>query len=372
MPSEEADTAAKTRVVEGIRQGLHPACLGAWVDVQARKVRENTKERVRCAGEVHACVLPTHRYSCLNTPIDIALPPHPSPKHSRSRTLKTPSHPAAMGFSEPLVRDAKHASESKEEGNRFFKATDYESAVDCYTRAVDLCPFGEEHDYARSVYHGNRAQGYLSLSLFEDAVDDCDAAVRLQPRFVKAFMRRAQAKEALGRLEEAVADVKAVLEIDPTIGTARASCERLEAAIKKKNDEMKDEMLGAFTRPSFGAHGCDGGCGGCGGGRMLRDAMMEVRVRDATVVKVVLPSAPGCRRVLRRGCIEASRRSARYARAPVSSSRAMCANVTRLAAHACSIYSTRVHRALYHTLQRAHTLLVHITREQHFATRSRL
>ena len=39
VPSEEADAAAKTRVVEGIRQGLHPACLGAWIDVPARKVR---------------------------------------------------------------------------------------------------------------------------------------------------------------------------------------------------------------------------------------------------------------------------------------------------------------------------------------------
>ena len=84
VPSEEADAAAKTRVVEGIRQGLHPACLGAWIDVPARKVREETKEprthsRKVSTGGGHACVLPSKRYECINTSIDIALPPHSSP-----------------------------------------------------------------------------------------------------------------------------------------------------------------------------------------------------------------------------------------------------------------------------------------------------
>ena len=154
------------------------------------------------------------------------------------------SHPAAVGLTQPLIRDAQEASASKEEGNRFFKAGDLDAAVRCYTRALDLCPFGEDSDYARSVYHGNRAQCYLSLKLYQEAIYDCDDAIHFQPRFLKALMRRAQAKEQLDQLEDALADIKAVLEIDPTVLAAVQAQQRLSTAVKEKQEKMKEEMLG--------------------------------------------------------------------------------------------------------------------------------
>ena len=87
----------------------------------------------------------------------------------------------------------------------FFKARDFENAVECYSKALDLCPFGEDSHYARSVFYGNRAQCFLSMGEPEDAILDCDDALKLQPRFVKALMRRSQAHENLGHLEDALA-----------------------------------------------------------------------------------------------------------------------------------------------------------------------
>ena len=78
-------------------------------------------------------------------------------------------HPGAVSATAPVVRDQKKAAAMKEEGNRCFKAGDYEQAIDCYTSALDLCLFAEEHRYARSVYYGNRAQCWLSLLLSGEA-----------------------------------------------------------------------------------------------------------------------------------------------------------------------------------------------------------
>ena len=48
--------------------------------------------------------------------------------------------------------------------------------------------------------------GYINLSppKYEEVVADCDEALRLDPKYVKALNRRATALEALDRYEEAL------------------------------------------------------------------------------------------------------------------------------------------------------------------------
>jgi len=60
-------------------------------------------------------------------------------------------------------------------------------------------------------------------SKYELAVEDCTASVELDPRYVKAYMRRAQAYENLEDLDAALADIKKALEVDSTYPAARKS-----------------------------------------------------------------------------------------------------------------------------------------------------
>lgn len=51
--------------------------------------------------------------------------------------------------------------------------------------------------------------------LNESAIEDCTKALELNERYLKAIFRRAQLYEATDKLDEALADYKKILEIDP-------------------------------------------------------------------------------------------------------------------------------------------------------------
>jgi mitochondrial import receptor subunit TOM70 len=55
----------------------------------------------------------------------------------------------------------------------------------------------------------NESTGYVNMSppKNEEAVKDCDAALRLDPNYLKALNRRAAANESLGRYEDALRGV---------------------------------------------------------------------------------------------------------------------------------------------------------------------
>lgn len=150
-------------------------------------------------------------------------------------------HPAAI---EPVIRDAKAASAKKEEGNKWFKQGQLRKAEECYTEALLLSPLSADHDYSRAVFHGNRAACYLKMTLYDKCIRDCTESIALSPKYVKVIMRRAKAYELKEDLEAALADVKAVLEIDPSYTLARKECIRLEKAVTEKQEKMKEEVMG--------------------------------------------------------------------------------------------------------------------------------
>ncbi|KDO16803.1 hypothetical protein SPRG_15594 [Saprolegnia parasitica CBS 223.65] len=166
--------------------------------------------------------------------------------HAPERKAEAEGNPAlekAMDEMSLDAKDVKLASDAKEEGNSFFKEGRYLDAVDCYSKALRLCPIGTEYAYNRAVYSNNRAACLFYLGRQEEAIEDCTVAIELSPNYVKAFLRRAQAYEKLDKLEEALKDVKSVLEIDPTIASARDSEKRLSALVTERQEKMKAEML---------------------------------------------------------------------------------------------------------------------------------
>ncbi|BHF67505.1 Tetratricopeptide repeat protein 12 [Sparganum proliferum] len=66
------------------------------------------------------------------------------------------------------------AEKLKSQANDYFKAGDWENAVNIYTQAIDVCK-----DW--SVLYTNRAQAYLRCGKPEKALADCDLALRLLP-----------------------------------------------------------------------------------------------------------------------------------------------------------------------------------------------
>eukprot|EP01147_Barroeca_monosierra_P002063 gene2063-5122_t len=123
---------------------------------------------------------------------------------------------------------------------------DFEGAVELYTRAIDNCPVDRNEVAA---FYNNRAACYFHLENFNACVDDCSKAISLDPPYVKACLRRAQAQEKLEKLEDALKDYEEVLKHDRSNKTARDAAYRLPSQIKEQQEKMKEEMFSNFCIP---------------------------------------------------------------------------------------------------------------------------
>ncbi|KAI1327324.1 mitochondrial precursor protein [Xylariaceae sp. FL0255] len=94
-----------------------------------------------------------------------------------------------------------YALKLKAAGNKSYGSKDYNRAIDLYSKAI-LCK-------PDPVFYSNRAACYNALSEWEKVVEDTTAAVNLDPLYVKALNRRANAYEHLQQYSDALLDVTA-------------------------------------------------------------------------------------------------------------------------------------------------------------------
>ncbi|KAL5035473.1 hypothetical protein BDEG_23429 [Batrachochytrium dendrobatidis JEL423] len=82
-------------------------------------------------------------------------------------------------YKNPELSDA-----AREKGNELFKAHDYVNAVKQYSDAIKRNPEDPRN-------FSNRAACYTKLMALPEADKDCDAAIKLDPNFLKAYIRKA-------------------------------------------------------------------------------------------------------------------------------------------------------------------------------------
>lgn len=190
----------------------------------------------------------------------------------------------------------------KKDGNEQFKAGAFLEAYDMYTEAIESCPGmkGEEllksrddfdeqqrsiadqryreaeaerrrrmkegekvdekpsappeiskfvappHDYGKklAIYHSNRAACCTHLFRFDEAIRDCDIAILLNPKYTKAYLRRSAAYEKTERTEDALADAKEALALDPTNQSIKKTVARLQKLEDERLEKLKEETIG--------------------------------------------------------------------------------------------------------------------------------
>lgn len=109
---------------------------------------------------------------------------------------------------------------------------------------VTFQPPEHPHGSKLAIYHANRAACSLHLNRSEDCVEDCTIAIMLNPKYVKAYLRRASAHEAMEQTEDALKDAKVALEIDPRNAAARRDAARLQKLEDERLEKLKEETMG--------------------------------------------------------------------------------------------------------------------------------
>ncbi|CAI9285581.1 unnamed protein product [Lactuca saligna] len=135
-------------------------------------------------------------------------------------------------------------NEAKVEGNKLFGDGLYEEALLKYDYAIQLAPEISSLSEIRSICHNNRATCFFKLGKYEESIKECTKALELNPTYMKALVRKAEAHEKLENYEDAIAGMKKILELDPSNKQAKRTIIRLEPLAVEKREKMKEEMLG--------------------------------------------------------------------------------------------------------------------------------
>ncbi|NXC51109.1 TOM34 protein, partial [Penelope pileata] len=160
------------------------------------------------------------------------LPPIPTVPIAAQKRWGVPSAgaPAAaappgntpQGDPDQTAAGIERARTLKEEGNELVKKGNHKKAIEKYSESLKL-----NQDCAT---YTNRALCYLTLKQHKEAVQDCTEALRLDPKNVKAFYRRAQALKELKDYKSSIADINSLLKIEPKNTAALRLLQELKRA----------------------------------------------------------------------------------------------------------------------------------------------
>lgn len=126
-----------------------------------------------------------------------------------------------------------YAGKLKEAGNKAYGNKDFEEAIKLYTKAIICKP--------DPVYYSNRAACYNAQSEWQKVVEDTTAAVNLDPEYIKALNRRANAYDHLGQYSDALLDFTASCIIDGFRNEQSANA--VERLLKKFAESKAKEIM---------------------------------------------------------------------------------------------------------------------------------
>jgi stress-induced-phosphoprotein 1 len=132
------------------------------------------------------------------------------------------------------MASAKAAQAFKAEGNAFFKAKEYEKAIEKYTEAIS-------QDDTDVTFFSNRSACYAAIEEWQKAADDGRQCIILDKNFVKGYFRQAVGLKNSGQLEAASDSVKRGLGIESANKDLKNMSRELDEAMRVKKVETAFE-----------------------------------------------------------------------------------------------------------------------------------
>nr|ARR97165.1 stress-induced-phosphoprotein 1-like [Haliotis discus discus] len=129
--------------------------------------------------------------------------------------------------------------QEKEKGNECFKKGDYPNAVKHYTEAVKRNP-------EDAKIYSNRSACYTKLMEFELALKDCDTCIKIDPTFIKGYLRKGANLLAMRETTKAAVWYQKALDIDPS---CQEALEGYKKAVTAENSDPEAVKKRAMSDP---------------------------------------------------------------------------------------------------------------------------
>ncbi|CAG8671082.1 12365_t:CDS:10 [Acaulospora morrowiae] len=127
------------------------------------------------------------------------------------------------------------ADEARDAANILFRAKKFEAATEKYTEAINLNP-------NVAAYYANRSFAYFKTEAYGYAVADAEKAVKIDPKYIKGYYRRAAANMALCKFKDARRDFRIVVKKAPGDKDAKDKLAECEKIIRKIEFEKAIEV----------------------------------------------------------------------------------------------------------------------------------
>lgn len=110
------------------------------------------------------------------------------------------------------LKKARQCEDIKEQGNVAIKEGRFDDAIALYTKAVEVDPCNTK---LCAVLYANRALAHNKKKDTAKALADCDKAIELDEKYVKAYLRRAEIQRNQRNFTEAISDYTQAQSLDP-------------------------------------------------------------------------------------------------------------------------------------------------------------
>lgn len=140
------------------------------------------------------------------------------------------------------------ADQLKAEGNAAFAKKDFNKAIECFTKAIEL-------DASNHVLYSNRSACYASQKNFDKALEDAEKTTQLKPDWAKGYSRKGAALHGQGDLVGALDAYQECLKIEPSNAQAKQGLASVKDAINREaaaDGQTPDMGLGSiFQDPNW-------------------------------------------------------------------------------------------------------------------------
>ena len=125
-------------------------------------------------------------------------------------------------YTKAVELNPEYAEAYNQRGNAYTGAGDFDQAIADYTQAIDL-----NRDYTNA--YTNRGNAYTKKGLFSPAVRDHNIAIGLDPNFAEAYNNRGNAYAGAGDFDQAIADYTQAIDLKSDYAEAYGNRARVYA-----------------------------------------------------------------------------------------------------------------------------------------------
>ncbi|KAM6456795.1 sperm-associated antigen 1 isoform 2-T2 [Liasis olivaceus] len=128
------------------------------------------------------------------------------------------------------------AHREKEKGNEAFATGDYKEAIAYYSRSISAFP--------TVAAYNNRAQAEIKLQNWQNALQDCETVLKMEPENIKALIRRSTVYRNLQNFKAAAEGLRKVLHIDPKNAIAEKNLSDIDKKLKESEPVSQTQSKG--------------------------------------------------------------------------------------------------------------------------------